>query len=213
MSEVKKRPYKSVVRNTQAAETRARILVSAKNLFESEGFEYVTIEKIAQAANVSIPTVYSLFQSKRGVLRALMDEALPSDQFNALVEKSIKEKSPEERLGISARIARQLYDAERAQMSIFRGAAVLAPEFKEFEKEREMRRYNRQEVTIQAMIKDKSLKKGLSAAKARDILWALTGRDMYRMLVVEQGWTSEEYEKWLTQLLTSSLIGERKSVL
>ena len=71
-----------------------------------------------------------------------------------------------------------------------------------------MRRYNRHEVTIKAMVKENSLIKGLSATKARDILWALTGRDMYRMFVIEQGWTSDEYERWLAQLLTSSLISE-----
>jgi AcrR family transcriptional regulator len=169
----------------------------------------VTIEKIAQAANVSIPTIYLLFQSKRGVLRALMDEALPTDQFEALVEKSIHEKSPKKRLGISAKIARQIYDAERAQVNIFRGAAVLAPEFKELEKERELRRHTRQEVTIKAMVKENSLMEGLDPAKARDILWALTGRDMYRMFVIEQGWSSDEYEKWLTQLLISTLMGEK----
>jgi AcrR family transcriptional regulator len=210
MSEVKKRSYKSTARDTKAAETRARILSSAKNLFEAEGFEYVTIEKIAQTANVSIPTVYSLFQSKRGILRALMDEALPLNQFNALVEMSIEEKSPKERLGISAKIARQIYDAERAQISIFRGAIVLAPEFRELEKEREMRRYERQEVTIKAMVKEHSLMEGLDPAKARDILWALTGRDMYRMFVIEQAWSSDEYEKWLTQQLINSLIDEKK---
>lgn len=210
MSKVKKRTYKSVSRNIQAAQTRARILSSAQNLFESEGFEHVTIEKIAQTANVSMPTIYSLFQSKRGVLRALMDEALPTDQFNALVEKSINEKSPKKRLGISAKIACQIYDAERTQVNIFRGAAVLAPEFKELEKERELRRYTRQEVTIKAMVKENSLMEGLDPTKARDILWALTGRDMYRMFVIEQGWSSDEYEKWLTQLLISTLIGEKK---
>lgn len=206
MSNKEKRPYRSVARNAQAAQTRGRILVAAKNLFESEGFEYVTIEKIAQSGDVSIPTVYSLFQSKRGVLRALMDEALPSDQFDALVEMSIQEKAPEIRLSISAKIARQMYDAEKVQMNLFRGAVVLAPEFKELEKEREMRRYSRQEVTIKAMVRGKSLAKRLSEAKARDILWAFTGRDMYRMLVVEQGWASEEYEKWLAQLLINNLM-------
>lgn len=208
MSEIKKRSYNSTVRNTQASQTKIRILISARNLFESEGFEYVTIEKIAQGANVSTPTVYSLFQSKLGVLRALMDDALPQEQFMALVEKSIKEKSPKKRLTISAKIARQMYDAERTQMSIFQGAAVLAPELKEFEKEKEIRRYNRQEVTIKAMVKENSLLKGLSATKARDILWALTGRDIYRMFVIEQGWASEEYEKWLAQLLIKNLIDE-----
>ena len=118
-----------------------------------------------------------------------MDDALPPDQFKAFVEKSIHEKSPKERLSISAKIACQMYDAEKAQMSIFRGTAVLAPELRELEKEREMRRYNRQEVTIKAIVKENSLIKGLSATKARDIMWALTGRDMYRMFVIEQGWT------------------------
>lgn len=214
MPEIKKRPYRSTARNAQAANTKARILESAQTLFASDGFEGVTIEKIAKDADVSIPTVYALFQSKRGILRALMDEALPPDQFNALVEKSIQAKEPQERLTISAKIARQMYDAERAQMEIFRSAAVLAPEFKELEKEKEMRRYNRQAVTIEAMVKEKSLAKGLNPTKARDILWAFTGRDLYRMLVVDQGWTSANYEKWLAQLLIISLIGvgeERES--
>jgi AcrR family transcriptional regulator len=208
MSGIKKRSYKSTARDTQAAQTKARILNSAKNLFELEGFEYVTIEKIAQGANVSIPTIYSLFQSKLGVLRALMDEALPQNQFEALVEETIIEKSPKKRLCISAKIARQMYDAERVQMGIFQGAAVLAPELKELEKEREMRRHDRQEVTIKAMVKENSLIKELNATKARDILWALTGRDMYRMFVIEQGWTPDEYEEWLAQLLMISLIDD-----
>ena len=206
MSKIKKRSYKSLSRENQAAQTKCRILAAAKNLFESKGFEHVTIEKIAKAAEVSMPTIYSLFQSKRGVLRALMDEALPKDQFEALVECSKQAQSPEERLRFSAKIARQMYDAEKAQMDIFRGAAVLAPEFKELEKEREVRRHARQEVTIKAMAKEKSLAIGLSVAKARDILWAFTGRDMYRMFVVEQRWTSEEYEEWLAQLLIRTLI-------
>ncbi len=190
-------------------QTRARILEFAKNLFESEGFEYVTIEKIAQTAAVSVPTIYSLFQSKRGLLRALIDEALPREQFDGLVQKSTHEKSPTMRLHFSAKIARQMYDAEKAQMDLFRGAALLAPvapEFKELEKEREMRRYDRQEVTIKAMAEERSLAAGLSVKKARDILWAFTGRDLYRMLVVEQCWRSDDYEKWLAQMLVNALV-------
>ena len=213
MSKIKKRSYKSVARNAGAAQTKERILIAAKNLFESEGFECVTIDKIAQVAGVSIPTIYSLFQSKRGILRALMDEVFPKDQFDTLVEKSNEASSPKERLLYSAKIARQIYDAEKAQMEVLRGAVVLAPEFKELEKEREMRRYARQEVTIKAMAKEKSLSKNFSVNKARDILWAFTGRDMYRMLVVEQGWTSEEYEQWLAQLLANTLIIEEAKPL
>lgn len=206
MSLYKKRIYNSENRTAQATKTKSRILVAAKKLFHSEGYEFVTIEKLAQAADVSAPTIYSLFQSKRGVLRALMDEALPSEQFEALVEEGNKKESAKERLMTSAKLSRQMYDAERTQMDIFRGASMLSPEFKELEKEREQRRYKRQEEFVKIFEKEKSLAKGLSLSKARDILWAFTGRDMYRMFVIEQGWSSDDYEKWLGQLLVKTLL-------
>ncbi len=207
MSDRKKRIYNSETRDAKAAATKDRILDAARELFQSEGFECVTIEKLAQEAQVSMPTIYSLFQSKRGILRVLMDDVLPADQLAALVARTRQEISAKELLMISAKISRQMYDAERAQMNIFRGASVLAPEFKELENERERRRYQRQEEGVCMMAKNKSLIKGLSLSKARDILWAFTGRDMYRMLVVEQGWKSDEYEKWLGQLLIRMLLG------
>jgi AcrR family transcriptional regulator len=207
MSSRKKRIYHSETRQAQAVQTRSRILASSKLLFQSKGFEGVTIEQMAQAAGVSAPTIYSLFQSKRGVLRALMDEVLPVDQYEALVKEAMQEKSSIKHLAISAKIARHMYDAERAQMDIFQGASILAPEFKELEKEREQRRYKRQEKSVKMIEKEGALLKGLSLSKARDILWAFTGRDIYRMFVIEQGWTSDEYEKWLAQLLVRSLIG------
>lgn len=209
MSNNKKRIYRSEGRQAGAAQTKKRVLVAAKHLFETEGFEPVTIEKLARFAKVSAPTIYSLFQSKRGVLRALMDEALPMDQHQALVEEGERGKSAKVWLIVAAKISRQLYDAEREQMSIFQGASVLAPEFKELEKEREKRRYKRQEQSIREMAAERPFKGGLSVSRARDILWAFTGRDMYRMLVVEQGWTSDEYEKWLAQLLIDTLIGDK----
>lgn len=207
MSSHKKRTYHSEARKTQAAQTKSRILAAAKSLFHSKGFEGVTIEQMAQAAEVSAPTIYGLFQSKRGVLRALMDEALPADQFEALVKEAMQEKSPEKHLALSAKMARCMYDAERAQMEIFQGAAILSPEFKELEKERELRRYKRQEESLKMIAKSGVLLKELSLSKARDILWAFTGRDMYRMFVIEQGWTSQEYETWLARLLVKTLIG------
>lgn len=207
MSRREKRSYNSESRQAQASQTKSRILEIAKRLFQIDGFECVTIENIAKAANVSVPTIYALFQSKRGILRAFMDEALPSEQREALVAEVEKEKSAEKRLLLAAKISRQMYDAEREQMDIFRGASVLSPELKELETEREKRRYDRQEATIKETWKKKLLAKDLTLTKARDILWTFTGRDMYRMLVIEQGWSSDEYETWLGKLLIQTLIG------
>ncbi|MEI8300833.1 MAG: TetR/AcrR family transcriptional regulator [Chlamydiota bacterium] len=206
MSNAKKRIYNSETRVEQASLTRSKILDCAKKLFHKEGFEAVTIDALAKAADVSTSTIYSLFQSKRGVLKALMDEALPEHQREALVKEVNLQNPVKDRIAIAAKIARQMYDAERNQMMLFQGASVVAPEFKELEKEREDRRYLRQEETIAMMIEEKSLMPGLSFTKARDILWAFTGRDLYRMLVIEQQWSSDEYEKWLSDLLVKTLV-------
>jgi len=69
MSSHEKRSYRSDTRKAHARETKARILTAAKSLFQEKGFESVTIEQLAQAASVSAPTIYALFQSKKGILR------------------------------------------------------------------------------------------------------------------------------------------------
>lgn len=202
----KKRIYSSETRDAQASHTRNQILKAAKQLFQTQGFDRVTIGMLAKAAEVSMPTIYAVFKSKRGVLQSLIDDALPTEQFTALVDDSMHEESPKKRLIITAKLSRQIYDAERELMDILRGASVLAPEFKELEQEREQRRYERQGEYVKKLMQDKALVKGLTLQKARDILWSLTGRDMYRMLVIERKWTSNEYEKWLEQILVESLL-------
>lgn len=206
----KKRVYRSETRDARARETRLAILEAAKGLFQVEGFECVTIKEIAEASEVSVPTVYALFKSKRGVLQALIDEALPSEQFAVLVDHSMQETSGERCLGVTAKLARQLYDAERELMSILRGISGVAPEFREFEEDRERRRYERQGDYVKKLMKEGWLAKDLSLERARDILWTLTGRDLYRMLVTERGWSSDAYEKWLRELLIQSLLKQER---
>jgi AcrR family transcriptional regulator len=179
-------------------------------LIESKGFEKVTIEEIAREAQVSAPSIYSIFQSKRGILLGLMDEALPPEQHAALVEQGRKEKCPRKRLEITATISRQLYEA---QLSFLRGASILDPVFKGLEIERERRRYQRQKETVETMANEKAFTDSLSISKVRDILWAFTGRDFYRMLVVERGWSSDEYEKWLAELLIQVLLSKSEPSL
>ncbi len=201
-----KRAYDSSARQLQAQQTKERILKIAKKLFESKGFDAVTIEHIAEKADVSEPLIYSLFQSKIGILRTLMDTALPHHNFEALVQEAQKEMVPAKHLALSAKIARQLYDAEKAQLGSLPHASILDPVLKKLAAEREKRRYGRQEESITMIAQQKALAPGLTIAKARDILWALTGRDMYRMLVIERGWTSDDYEKWLAELLVQTLL-------
>lgn len=206
MTKLNKRMYTSGKRDAQAAQTRSHILDCAKKLFQNEGYDQVTISKIAQAAEVSMPTVYAIFKSKRGVLLAMLDTALPQDMFTTLVEHSMQEKSPVKRLTFTAKLAREMYDAERGVMEFLHSASLVSPELKELEQERELRRYERQGEYVKKLYSDKCLAKGMTLQKARDILWSLTGRDLYRLLVLVRGWSSDQYEAWLAQLLVQSLL-------
>ena len=210
MSTQKKRSYNSGSRQMQSQNTKNRILDSAKILFESKGFAKVTIEEIAREAQVSGPSIYAIFQSKRGVLLGLMDEALPPEQHAALVEQVKKEKCPRKRIEITATISRQLYDAEKAQLGFLQGASILDPVFKELEIEREQRRYQRQKDSVEEIAHEQAFVDTLSLDKIRDIIWAFTGRDFYRMLVIERGWSSDEYEKWLAEALSKLLLVDSK---
>jgi len=204
MPQGKRRPYSSEKRQAQAKRTKNRILSAAKRLFELKGFDKVTIEDIAQHASVSIPTIYALYKSKRGILRALMDEVFAQNLNNELNENV--SVSPKQRLENTAKVLRQTYELEKKQWPLFKGAAVVDPEIKKLENEKEKARYVRQEQIVFMMAKENALAKNISLSKARDILWTLTSRDFYRMLVLERKWSHEDYEKWLAQTLIHTLL-------
>jgi AcrR family transcriptional regulator len=208
MARRKTRPYRSAVRNEQRERTAKRIIGAAGKLFKSKGFEAVSIDEIALAAGVAAPTVYAVFGSKRGILREWMVRTLFNDQYQVLVARALGITEPRRRLRAAAAIARQVYDSERAEIGLLRGAAIISPELTELERETEAIRFERQESTVQLLRDAKALRTGMSYERAREIFWALTGRDVYRMLVVEKKWSSNEYEKWLADLLVLAMLSE-----
>ena len=205
MSNSKKRFYRSKLRETGAAETRKRILAAAKKQFLKKGIDKVKIDEIAREAGVSTPTVFALFQSKKGILREMMNEMKFGDRYEKLVQKALSAENPIERLRMAASIARSIYDTEKSEMGLIRAASGFSPELKTLEQEGEKMRFERQEGTIKLLSQNKLLAPGLNIRPARDILWALTGREIYRMLVMEHGWSSDEYEKWLANELVKAL--------
>ena len=206
MKTPQKRPYNSSGRKEKARQSRAKILATAKHLFENKGYENTNIGQLAQQSGVSTPTLYALFKSKLGILRAIMDECFPASEHNLLVEQGENEPCPKKRLSIAAKIARNIYDAEISQSTLLQAACVLSPEFKQLEREKEERRYHRLTSVIETMHAATILDSSLNMTKALDIFWAFTGRDLYRLLVIDRGWTSDSYEQWLAKTLANVLL-------
>jgi AcrR family transcriptional regulator len=200
-------PYKSQVRERQAADTRRRIVDATLKLLQKQGYAGMTIEEIARRAEVSAPSIYAIFKSKTGILTELLDQSTFGPQYDEAVRRALSETDPETRLRLAAPIARQIHDAQSATFDLLRGSGVVAPELAKLEHQRECLRYERQERMIVSLRDAGSLHPDLDYTTARDIFWMLTGRDIYRMLVRERGWSSQKYEDWLADALVRSLLG------
>lgn len=201
-----KRAYSSSKRKEQALKTQQAILHAAKKLFQQKGFDTVTLREIAEEATVSLPTIFALFKSKQGLLQEILDQAIPKETFNALAEASFQKKHPEEKLAITAKMARTIYEGEAELIDLLRGASTIASACRNVEKAMEERRYERQETFVESLYKEGFLKKTLSLKEAKDLLWALTGRDLYRLLVLEKSWSPASYEVWLHKQLLVTLL-------
>jgi len=204
LAKTKKRPYRSLARERQADDTRRRIVEATRKLLQSEGYAGMTIEAIALRAEVSAQSVYAVFKSKTGILIELLNQATFGPDYEDAVRKALSASDPETRLRLAAPIARQIHDAQSATFDLLRGAGVVAPELAKLERQRESLRYERQERMIVSLSDAGRL--GLDHATARDIFWMLTGRDVYRMLVRERGWSSQKYQDWLADTLVQSLL-------
>jgi len=206
LPKIKKRPYRSLVRARQAGDTRKRIIEATRYLLQTEGYAGMTMEAIAQRAEVSAQTIYSIFKSKTGILTELLDVATFGPDYEDAVQQALSATDPELRLRRTARIARQIHDAQSATLDLMRGAGVVAPELAALEEKREALRYKRQEGMIVSLRAAGRIRPELDDVAARDIFWMLTGQDVYRMLVRERGWSPQQYQDWLAGTLVQSLL-------
>ena len=166
----------------------------------------MTIQAVAKRAQVSVPTVYAVFQSKTGILTALLDQSMFGSDYDDVVRYARSATDAEIRLRRAAEVARQIRGAQSAAFELMRGAGVVAPELAKLEQQRERLRYDREEAVITFLQESGKLQAGLSYQTARDVFWMLTGGDVYRMLVRERGWSAQRYQEWLADTLVSLLL-------
>lgn len=209
MSTPPKRRYESDRRDKTAEATKARILNAARILFIRHGIDKVTIAQIAEKAKVAGSTIYALYKSKEGLLRALMRAALFGPRFQAAQAQLAGISDPVRLIALSANVARAIYESESAELGLMRGASAFSPALWKLEQEFEKIRFDMQEERMKALFAGKKAKLGLDYASARRLLWMYTSRDIYRMLVHESGWTPDQYQAWLSDTLVATLVNSK----
>jgi AcrR family transcriptional regulator len=195
-----KRAYNSSRRALQAAQTRDDVLRAAVQLFATSGWVGTTLAAVADAAGVSVETIYNGFGSKKGLLEAARDFSIVGDsqpipfverpEFHAMGEGSLDERI--------ARAASVVTDIHERSAGLWR-AFIEASRDEEINAQRLEQEAGRHSVTRQSL----ALVLGTDPDdRLVTMCWALYSPDVYLKLVHDLGQTREEYEAFLVDATT-----------
>ncbi len=159
---------------------------------------------VAADAGVATETVYAYFPSKRALFQAVVDVAVVGDdQPVALAERAefaaLGQGTRAQRISAAARVVTGVHVRTAPFAKVLREAANIDQEIAALlEATRE-----RQRSDVEAAI---ALIVGGEVSDAdRDGLWALTSPEIYLLLVESSGWTADQYQAWMTEMLERAL--------
>jgi AcrR family transcriptional regulator len=208
-----KRGYRSPLRAEQARQTRRRILGAAQRLFLDQGYPATSIEAIAAAAQVSQDTVYSVFGSKRNLLKHVMDTVVGGDDTDVNVldrpePQRVRQESDRRvqlaafAAGVAVRI-----EAARPLDDILRSAAEVDTEVNALRNDIQLRQRRAAMGTVAAWLeKNGAFRDGLNVAEVADVIWTLTSPEVHRLLRDGCGWSHERFARWLEDTLVRTLL-------
>jgi AcrR family transcriptional regulator len=207
---VKTRRYDSPRRREQAAATRLAILEAAERLFVRDGYAATTMAAIAREAGVALKTVYVVLETKGGLLRALWHLRLRGDQEDvpigerAWYRRVLAEPDAERAMRLAAHQARLVKERAGAMLGVIRSAAAGDADARELWDRIESDFYANQRAVVQSLHERGALR--VDVARGADIMWTLNHPDVWRLLVVERGWTPAAWERWFADTVCAQLL-------
>jgi AcrR family transcriptional regulator len=206
-----KRRYDNSRRQAQVRATRLKVIEAANRLFTEHGYPATTIDAIAEAADVPLPTLYRLFGSKRALLAAVLDTSLGGDDQpiafgdRPAVRAARAEPDPAKMVTAFARILREFMERSAAIQHVLATAAEVDDEAAGLLADIRRQRHTGQSRIVTALDATGALDPGLDKTEAADIVYALLSPDVYRILTVERGWDADRYERWIARSLGALL--------
>jgi AcrR family transcriptional regulator len=187
--------------------TRQSVIAAAQRLFTERGYAGSSIEAIAEAAGVAVPTVYAAFGNKRSILRAMIaasaDEERPRPVAERMREQGAGVADAATRAEKMMRLIVFLISQTAEVLRIIRGAAAVDPEIRSLLDEV----YERIRMDCQTAAR---LVIGSSRDDARtrhlaDVTFAFATPELFDLLTGKCGWSVAQYERWAIQTVTAAL--------
>jgi AcrR family transcriptional regulator len=208
-----RRRYDATWRHAQARETQRHIVETARALFVERGYGATSIRDIAEGAGVAVQTIYNAFGSKPAIVARIVDVAIVGDDEPvALIDRS------------SVQVILQGTDAAvmvRQWAALCRGIFTrflpILPTVREavagdaavrakWRKNAVADRYEETKSFVVRLAALVELPDGLDVERAADLLWTYVSFETAAALIVERGWTPDDYEAW-TALAICRILG------
>ena len=191
---------------------RAAVVQAARTLFLERGYPGTTVEAISELSDVPPATVYRLFSSKLGILKALLDVSVAGDDDDVPVEERpfvraiLANPDPSKQLSGFVGITRGIQSRTEPVYRILVSAAGSDPDAAALLEERTLHRQQNQSRIARSLARAGALRQELGEREAADIIHALMSPEVYRLLVGDRGWAGEQYEQWLKGILIDQLL-------
>lgn len=197
----------------RSVETESRIAEGATRLFCTAGYANTTMAAIAEAAGVSVQTLYLRHGSKAAILSAALDVAIVGDTDPVAVlerednfyARALAASDAAKAIGIWVEGVRQICDRTHGLYAVIRSAAS-DPEVAAVLEQNRTGRLDGHRVLAESLSKKKRYNSAVPAQQAADVMYAIGTEDSYLLFVVDCGWTSDAWERWVVETVSAQLI-------
>lgn len=170
------------------------------------------MEAISERADVPSATVYRLFSSKHGILKALLDVSIVGDHDDVPMAERPQVRSladhadPREQLRGFVSITTRINDRVAPLYRILVSAAGTDPDAAAILDELTRQRQQGQRTIARSLATAGALRPELRERDAADVIHALMSPEVYRLFVIDRGWKTDRYEGWLAETLDHQLL-------
>lgn len=205
-----RRPYNSAGRRAAAASNRRAVLEASRDLLLRDGYRATTIPAVAERAGVSQDTIYKTFGSKQQLMKAVYDVTVAGDDEpvpigqRPPVQRALQAADPAEMISRYAEFVCGFMQRLGALIAVL---AEADPEIAEVRAVTEAERLTGVRAFVSHLAREGHLLSALGQGQAADACWALTSPQLFARLTQARGWTAETYQRWLTDMLSATLLG------
>jgi AcrR family transcriptional regulator len=187
------------------ADTRTRILDTARRLLEERGYYGVGVDEIAKSAGVSRQAVYLHFGSKAKLLLATARHIDATGELAKHLEYVFA--APDALTALDRAVDLHVaYDTKILRFALlFESARRTEKDADVVWQDRQKARLSFFRRLVEWLKRDGVLAPDLTVAQAADIWWTLQSHQVLEQLTVQRDWSKERYGRGLKRLLRRAL--------